>query len=218
MDSKYCLDCAQGFHEDCELAEEGCCCGGTESNENGTLVSGNDKLSTGLRDGLAWAKSDSSIRDRKSTGRKRAAKLFPIDPNSPCEWRSLLFAGGGLFPILGCLEGNMKHRHHGPILATTANVEGNVHRICDPCHRVWHVANDAFVRGYITTVVWLPHDGQTTAPVETLRLANTSEKLRIDLSLERFRYTPYKKIEHDYRELLEAFEASGQIINPWLGV
>lgn len=210
-----CLDCAQGFHFDCLLGEEGKCCCGDRGSSSG---SENEGLSTGLRDGLKWAKSDTQIRDRKSTGRKRAAKLYPIDSDNGCEWRTLLFAGGGLYPIIGCTDGNMKHRHHGPILATTANVEGNVHRICDACHRVWHVCNDAFVKEFMRTVAWLPHDSDSHAPVDILKLASISEKTRIDLSLERFKYKAYKRGRDDYREMLEGLEHSGELINPYLGI
>lgn len=217
-DTPVCIDCAQGFHFDCyrvvEENEERCCCGG----EDNTSRSESDQSKSGIRDGLLWAKSDADIRDRKSTGRKRAAKLYPINSTDACEWRGLLFAGGGLYPIIGCVDGNMTHRHHGPIFATTANVEGNVHRICDPCHRVFHVCNDAFVLEYTRTVLWRPHDNTTQAPVELLKLGSVSEKMRIDLSTERFKYRPYRKADHDYKELLESLEREGETINPFLGI
>jgi hypothetical protein len=89
-------------------------------------------------------KSDGSVRDPKSTGRKRAAVLFPLEREKPCEWRGLANCGGGKFPIIGCYEGNQDHRHHGPDKNTLNNSEGNVHRICDDCHNIWHSQNDPY--------------------------------------------------------------------------
>lgn len=213
-----CFDCAQGFHFDCYSTVDGnCCCGGLNDGRETSEQSG-EKLSTGLRDGLVWAKADAQIRDIKSTGRKRAAKLYPIDVHGDCEWRSLLFAGGGITPIIGCSSGTMKHRHHGPIMLTTVNIEGNVHRICDPCHRVWHVCNDAYAKDFIQTVLWVPHDPFTQAPVEILKLAGVSEKIRIDMSFERRDKRTYRKAEHDYRELLDSLQERAEVVNPWLGI
>lgn len=212
--SSVCLECAQGWHFDCLKPVEGkeCCC------DDETSQSGNENVSTGVRDGMAWAKRDSAIRDRKSTGRKRAAVLFPIQPDDPCEWRNLLFAGGGLYPIMGCTNGLQKHRHHGPVILTTANVAGNLHRICDPCHRTWHVCNDGFVKEFVRSVIWLPHDPDTTAPEPLLVMANISEKIRGEMSRGRFNFRGYRKGEHDYRDMLEELGAAGEVINPWLGI
>lgn len=210
-----CLECSQGFHFDCELnhdPEKVCCCQGVDNDNE------SNPKSSGRRDGMAWSKSDASIRDLKSTGRKRAAVLFPIDDSAACEWKNLLYAGGGAFPIIGCVVGTMKHRHHGPIILTTANVEGNVHRICDSCHRIWHVCNDGMVLEFARSVRWLPHDEQTKAPVDLLTLSSVSEKLRIDESLGRFKYRPYKKAEHDYAAMLESASQNSEVVNPWLGI
>ncbi len=87
-------------------------------------------------------KSDDDVRDPKSTGRKRAAVLFPLVPESDCEWKGLANCGGGKYPIVGCLEGKQEHRHHGPDKNTLNNSAGNVHRICDNCHNIWHSQND----------------------------------------------------------------------------
>ena len=77
-----------------------------------------------------------------STGRKRAAELYPIDADAPCEWRGKRNCGGGRVPIIGCYAGKQKHRHHGPVKRTTRNERGNVHRICTACHVHWHELND----------------------------------------------------------------------------
>ena len=68
--------------------------------------------------------------------------MFPIDPESPCEWRGLKFAGGGVSPIVGCVYGKQTNRHHGPDKSVLNNEQGNVHRICATCHNRWHAAND----------------------------------------------------------------------------
>lgn len=87
-------------------------------------------------------KRSSSLKDQQSTGRKRAAKLFPLFPERSCEWEGNSNCGGGSYPILGCLGGKQEARHHGPHKNTLDNEEGNVHRICNYCHNRWHVAND----------------------------------------------------------------------------
>jgi len=87
-------------------------------------------------------KDDSSLRDQQSTGRKRAAKLFPLDSEASCEWKMQKNCGGGQFPIVGCLNGFQQARHHGPDKNTLNNEKGNVHRICHTCHNRWHTLND----------------------------------------------------------------------------
>ena len=95
-------------------------------------------------------KDDSAVRDQQSTGRKRAAKLYPLDRNKPCEWANNPAAGGGFAPIQGCgirpatMVGRQQARHHGPDQNTLNNEPGNVHRICHSCHNTWHAANDKF--------------------------------------------------------------------------
>ena len=88
-------------------------------------------------------KADEDVTDPKSTGRKRAALLFPLDTEESCEWRGLKTAGGGKHPIVGCVNGVQKNRHHGPDKDTLNNEQGNVHRICAHCHNRWHAANDS---------------------------------------------------------------------------
>lgn len=83
-----------------------------------------------------------NIKDPHSTGRKRAARLYPIVTGSPCEWQMQRNNGGGLRPVIGCHEGLATDRHHGPIKDTLHNVLGNVHRICHDCHNHWHELND----------------------------------------------------------------------------
>lgn len=85
------------------------------------------------------------VRDPESTGRKRAATLYPLDRSAPCEWLGKTAMGGGDFPIDGCpLGSNCKQqaRHHGPDKNTMNNEPGNVHCIGHLCHNRWHVKND----------------------------------------------------------------------------
>lgn len=89
-------------------------------------------------------KLDSSLKDPQSTGRKRAAKQYPLNKSLPCEWRGILHAGGGTKPIMGCVAGKQQARHHGPDYNTLNNEPGNVHRICHSCHNRWHAENDKF--------------------------------------------------------------------------
>jgi hypothetical protein len=77
-----------------------------------------------------------------STGRKRAARVYQVDKEAPCEWQKQRNCGGGLRPIIGCYDGKQKHLHHGPVKKTTRNELGNVHRICTNCHNHWHELND----------------------------------------------------------------------------
>lgn len=84
----------------------------------------------------------SALKDQQSTGRKTAAKLFPLERDAPCEWRNRAKCGGGTYPIRGCLSGNQQARHHGPDKNVANNEPGNVHRICHYCHNRWHAAND----------------------------------------------------------------------------
>lgn len=130
-----CIDCGAGFHFACK--ESPCCCSNSapvaeETNDDERLQ----------REELVTYKRDTALKDQQSTGRKRAARLFPLDRTAPCEWQGLLFAGGGRFPIVGCASGLQQARHHGPDKNTLNNEEGNVHRICHRCHNRWHTKND----------------------------------------------------------------------------
>ena len=92
-------------------------------------------------------KRDATLKDQQSTGRKRAAREYPFQYDegglrAPCEWAGKAECGGGLVPILGCVNGRQESRHHGPDKSTSNNAEGNVHRICHRCHNRWHAANN----------------------------------------------------------------------------
>ena len=87
-------------------------------------------------------KRDATLKDQQSTGRKRAARMYPLAPEANCEWQGLANCGGGNYPIIGCVTGLQQSRHHGPDKSTSNNDEGNVHRICHRCHNRWHAANN----------------------------------------------------------------------------
>lgn len=92
------------------------------------------------------------ITDIVSTGRKRAAMMYPIFKDMKCEWAGLKFAGGGIEPIIGC-AGNIIQptkgpdkgdRHHGPDKNVINNSPSNVHRICSTCHNRYHAKNNRY--------------------------------------------------------------------------
>jgi hypothetical protein len=89
-------------------------------------------------------KDDSAVVDPKSTGRKRAAKLFPLDREAPCEWRGQKFRlekdDEDFF--IGCEKGLQQNIHHGPNKDTLVNEVGNVWRICSTCHNRYHAKID----------------------------------------------------------------------------
>lgn len=86
--------------------------------------------------------NDNNLKDQQSTGRKRAAKMYPLDRSANCEWYRQKNCGGGHKPIVGCVNGKQQARHHGPDKNTLNNDYGNVHRICHTCHNRWHTEND----------------------------------------------------------------------------
>ncbi len=146
-----CLHCLAGYCWEClSLEGNSCCCG----------------LGPGIpiqRGGPT--KADEDVTDPKSTGRKRAAVLYPINEGMICEWAQLKAACGGKFPIIGCAGNPATHRHHGPDKNTLNNEQGNVHRICVHCHNRWHTLNDPVYEEFFGTEHWLPHDPDTKATV-----------------------------------------------------
>lgn len=120
-----CVACGRGFHREC-----GKCRGATNCHIAEGLKSDEETISSSPK---GSSRKKRELKDPASTGRKRAAELYPIEPDAPCEWRGLQNCGGGRRPIIGCYDGVQKHRHHGPVKNTTRNEEGNVHRICTAC-------------------------------------------------------------------------------------
>jgi len=128
-----CLPCGRRLHEECRSpVDEKCCCGGEVYEEETPIIGGIEKRT------VRAAKEGVGI----SAGRKRAATLYPLNLEAPCEWRMLSNCGGGLYPIVGCVDGFQQTRHHGPVKNTEYNNRSNIHLICHNCHNRWHTAND----------------------------------------------------------------------------
>lgn len=126
---------------------------------------------------------DSALKDQQSTGRKRAAKMYPL-MDAPCEWANKSNCGGGLKPILGCLDGLQQARHHGPDKSVTNNEQGNVHRICHACHYRWHAANDLTYDWNKTdypshSPVGMTNDQREEAALIRLEYMNRKDKKRV---------------------------------------
>ena len=135
-----CAACGRNLHKECI---KGCKkCHPSESNDPIVAERSIDNDSTESSGKQPRQPKKNNLRDPRSTGRKRAAELYPLDRDAPCEWRGQRNCGGGRRPIIGCYDGNQQHRHHGPVKRTTRNESGNVHRICDDCHVHWHELND----------------------------------------------------------------------------
>ena len=147
-----CLPCIRGLHGacrgpcDCSHALVGY--GNADTNE----ASSDEGYQGEVVEGVTTTRSrrlklDDSLKDQQSTGRKRAARMYPLDRSGDCEWLGKSNCGGGPHPILGCglngiPAGKQRARHHGPDKNTLNNDESNVHRICHSCHNRWHAAND----------------------------------------------------------------------------
>lgn len=182
LDTEGCLNCGRGLHEFCNSCE--CCLpetnGGISEDKNANIArpkeSNKRRAHESSSDGETEqpergrpVKSPEDIKDRHSTGRKRAAVLFPIFADEACEWRSLSNCGGGKYPIIGCVDGKQQHRHHGPNKDPLRNNPGNVHRICDNCHNIWHSQND---KDYHPDIKHNPR------PATTEELADRAMKIR----------------------------------------
>lgn len=182
-----CLMCGRGMHAYCKQGTiQICCCAipaaqditaDNLSDDTNNIVdmlkeeSDEDWRKTSKRRRRGIGKRDESLRDQQSTGRKRAAVKYPLDREAACEWRQLLFAGGGEAPIVGCVDGRQQARHHGPDKNTLNNDEGNVHRICHACHNRWHARND---ETYKWGGIYRPHDPNTQASPKEIYDAEVS--------------------------------------------
>lgn len=197
-----CFSCRSGFHDEChntwQYDEIECCCGGEVKftangevkhegvSETGESIEGPD---TGyISDGYESNKDISEYKDPISTGRKRAAQMYPIEVGMVCEWAGLKHAGGGIVPIVGCIGRAASDRHHGPDKNTMNNAPDNMHRICDFCHNTWHALNDpgygsrpAHTEPFIPKgergTDWFLHDGETKATTEEVLAAETKRLL-----------------------------------------
>lgn len=156
---KPCAACGRGFSAECTKGGR-CDVEGyiLYIRSGGALVSAGSSMDEGHEPvaNKKKGKTFEELSDPHSTGRKRAAQLYPLDKEAPCEWKGKKNCGGGRVPITGCTHGLQVARHHGPVKNTTRNQLGNVHRICTRCHNHWHELNDLIYdeREY----GMLPHD------------------------------------------------------------
>ncbi len=139
-----CLSCGQGFHDECE---EDCVTCHPDIIKTSSIGRSLTNIGTGHRG--APTKNPEDVKDKFSTGRKRAAQLYPLFKDKPCEWQGKKNCGGGPSPIIGCVNGLQQHRHHGPVKQVLRNEPGNVHRICNHCHARWHAVNDPIYDEYL---------------------------------------------------------------------
>jgi hypothetical protein len=154
-----CIACGRLIHEECPHSKEGkCCCAATKNTEKPITVINDDEPEIKER----FSKTGIGV----SAGRKRAAALYEINKDAPCEWRNLANCGGGKFPIVGCLTGKQANRHHGPIKDTSHNERKNIHLICPPCHNLWHDSNDPHYDESVYAE--LPHDPRPATLVELM--------------------------------------------------
>lgn len=147
-----CINCLRGFHTICYNMQVICCCSiGGVYNEGASVTEVTEVTDApeaptptppvGPKKPRKHKRDDALV-DQQSTGRKRAARLYPLNRSAVCEWQGKKNMGGGPKPIEGCADGKQQARHHGPDKNTLNNEEGNVHRICHTCHNRWHAAND----------------------------------------------------------------------------
>jgi hypothetical protein len=168
MSNVICQRCIIGWHHECfspvELGElnagvMSCCCFAV-SGVGQEIPTSTPAFDLVVDTSKAPRLKEEGFRDQTSTGRKRAAVLYPIPPEGMlCEWAGLSSAGGGPVPIVGCrntriVPSKKKEAvpdgcapgaiHHGPDKSTINNEPWNVSRICTFCHNRWHALNDPF--------------------------------------------------------------------------
>lgn len=147
-----CATCGAGFSTIFCLVDptKGCLANAEENQETGLefanllgpgTVPENDEHDSGSLDSPVTEKV---YRDPVSTGRKRAAKLYPLAVGQVCEWAWHKDCGGGIVQITGCTGRPASHIHHGPDKSTFNNDRDNISLICEYCHNRWHAANDKF--------------------------------------------------------------------------
>lgn len=100
-------------------------------------------------------KNDDAVTDQQSTGRKRAAKLYPLKNDKgekyPCDlagkvaglpkYMEVQIDGCGVRP--GTMANPAQARHHHDY-NTLNNERSNVGLLCHSCHNLLHAKNDPF--------------------------------------------------------------------------
>lgn len=195
-----CILCQRGMHLSCQSLS--CACNQashqidnalsvtstnpdtTEPDQADEILDEEEDTGRAQRNARRTGKRTAVLKDQQSTGRKAAAKLYPLSRDSACEWQNKSNCGGGTAPIRGCLTGKQQARHHGPDKSVVNNEEGNVHRICHYCHYRWHAANNTDYDWNATTVsLHSPRDMTETerreAVIDEMRYRSTQGKRKV---------------------------------------
>jgi hypothetical protein len=131
-----CINCAADYPSDyCLWLPEGKPCKDLEEESTEVLT-----LSFDLEETV----EPKEMKDPVSTGRKRAAVMYPIKPGQVCEWAFRKNCGGGPIRIIGCAGRPAVNLHHGIDKSTLNNDRENMSIICTYCHNRFHAANDKF--------------------------------------------------------------------------
>jgi len=113
----------------------------------------------------AWPSPENigELTDPSSTGRKRQARMYPIQRGEVCEWAGKLVKLDDLPVIIGCVNSPASDLHHGPDKNTLNNekvtevseqhplgigTHENTHKICSDCHNSAHAKHNAFYPEY----------------------------------------------------------------------
>lgn len=139
-----CMECLRGLATCCPI-ESTEPTNSDEGASNDSNIEHDTEVSSWRNPPRMRTKRDASLKDQQSTGRKRAAVLYPLARSEACEWRNASREnpmGGGSSPIINGCDGLQQQRHHGPDKNTLNNDLGNVHRICNHHHAHWHIQND----------------------------------------------------------------------------
>jgi hypothetical protein len=124
-------------------------------------------------------------KDAVSTGRKRAADLYPISVGQVCAWAWSKKCGGGVEPITGCTGRPATNIHHGPDKSTFSNEASNISVICTFCHNRYHIANDKYYTEPRPEngASWLPNipEGKELIPLSAMIRASKQEILMAEM-------------------------------------
>lgn len=151
-------------------------------------IESNDAPETLVVDYSSDVETKKALADPISTGRKRAAVMYPIQPGQVCEWALKKNCGGGIYPVFGCTGRPAVNIHHGPDKSTLNNDRSNISVICTFCHNRWHTEND---RTYLEPrpmddSPWVPMivpDGMTVQTLADAIKVSKQEALINELSI-----------------------------------
>jgi hypothetical protein len=159
-----CVPCWRGLHGACNALffEDECSCTHVAAPAVGSFKSqiGNalqlEPEEPDTRHITRRNKDDQAVTDPQSTGRKRAAKLYPLRNSDgspiPCDLagkKSPTLPGYYKVQIDGCgirqgsLAANAQSRHHWSY-NTLDNERSNIGLLCHSCHNLIHARNDEF--------------------------------------------------------------------------